>query len=52
MIIVVGIEKGGVGKSTISSNLAVYRAKQNKKVALRSCLVNKISVKSTLFFEG
>ena len=34
MIVVVGIEKGGVGKSTVSSNLAVYRASQGKKVAL------------------
>ena len=34
MIVLVGIEKGGTGKSTLASNLAVMRAKAGKEVLL------------------
>ncbi len=34
MIILIGAEKGGAGKTTISTNLAAVRANMNKKVLL------------------
>jgi chromosome partitioning protein len=34
MIILVGSEKGGVGKSTLATNISAYLAKQNKDVIL------------------
>ena len=40
MIITVGSIKGGVGKSMIAVNLAVIRAKQEKKVLLCFYLLN------------
>jgi len=37
MIILIGVEKGGTGKSTIATNLSVLCAQNNKDVLLIDC---------------
>ncbi|QUI60415.1 hypothetical protein JKF54_06025 [Wolbachia endosymbiont of Spodoptera picta] len=40
MIIVVGGQKGGTGKTTIATNIAVMRAREGRNVCAKKCVRN------------